>query len=77
MTSLTVGQQGEIVLPPDVLARYDLQADVPVRVIETRNGILLVPLHAGPPSKELQAELDEWSSAGTKSWELFAYEESE
>ena len=64
MTSVNVGPSGEIALPDDVRERYGLAADTPVRVIETRSGVLLVPLSRAPMSAELQSELAEWQSLG-------------
>ncbi len=60
MTSLTVGRGGEIALPEAVRERYGLIPDAPVRVIETRTGILLVPLTDAQMSPELAWELAEW-----------------
>jgi bifunctional DNA-binding transcriptional regulator/antitoxin component of YhaV-PrlF toxin-antitoxin module len=77
MTSLTVGQGGVIALPDGVRERYGLKADTPIRVVETRGGILLVPLTDAPMSSELAAELDEWQALSTQSWDLFPYEEGD
>ncbi len=73
MTSVNVGPSGEIALPGDVLARYGMATDMPVRVIETRSGVLLVPLTDAPMSLELQSELAEWQSLGAVSWEMFEF----
>ncbi len=73
MTSVNVGPSGEIALPGDVLERYGLATDMPVRVIETRSGVLLVPLTDAPMSPELQSELAEWQSLGAVSWEMFEF----
>ena len=64
MTAITVGGHGEISLPGDIRDRYGLQANRRVRIIETRNGILLVPLTDEPMSQELQRELGEWQALG-------------
>jgi bifunctional DNA-binding transcriptional regulator/antitoxin component of YhaV-PrlF toxin-antitoxin module len=74
MVDLTVGHAGEIVLPSEVRDRYGLVPDRPVRIVETRSGILLVPLADAPPSEELARELAEWQALGAESWELFPYE---
>lgn len=45
-----------------------------LRMIETRNGILLIPLTGEPMSPSLRAEIEEWQALGTESFELFPYE---
>lgn len=76
MTSLTIGQDGEIALPSVVRERYGFKPDTPVRIIETRSGILLIPVSNLPMSKDLQQEIAEWQAVGTATWELFPYEEA-
>jgi AbrB family looped-hinge helix DNA binding protein len=75
MTRLMVGHAGEISLPGEVRERYGLAPDTPVRVIETRGGILLVPFTNEPVSPELAQELTEWQSLGAAGWEMFPYED--
>ena len=75
MTSMTIGRSGEMTLPAEVQERYHLTPETPVRMIETRGGILLVPLTAGPPSDELAQELREWQALGQDAWEAFPYED--
>lgn len=65
---------GKITLPKDVVGRYRLADDTPLRMIETRNGILLIPLTDEPMSPSLCAEIEEWQALGTESFELFPYE---
>jgi bifunctional DNA-binding transcriptional regulator/antitoxin component of YhaV-PrlF toxin-antitoxin module len=77
MTSLTVGKSGEIALPDALRERYGLTPDTPVRVVETRSGILLVPLTDIPMSAALADELNEWQALSTRSWDLFPYEDSD
>jgi bifunctional DNA-binding transcriptional regulator/antitoxin component of YhaV-PrlF toxin-antitoxin module len=77
MTRLTVGHSGEIALPDELRERYALKPNTPVRIIETRNGILLVPLTDAPMSADLAAELAAWQSLGTQAWDAFPFEESE
>jgi len=74
MTRLTVGHTGEISLPGELRERYGLVPDTPVRVIETRSGILLVPLTDRPMSEDLAQELAEWQSLSAESWATFPYE---
>jgi bifunctional DNA-binding transcriptional regulator/antitoxin component of YhaV-PrlF toxin-antitoxin module len=75
MANLTVGRGGEIVLPDPVRDRYGLAPDTPVRIVETRSGILLVPLTDEPMSAELEQELEEWQSLSLQTWEMFPYED--
>ncbi len=60
--TLTVDDGGKITLPDPVRDRYQLRPDALVRIIETRNGILLVPLTNEPMSDELRRELEDWQS---------------
>lgn len=75
MNHLTIGPGGELALPDALRERYGLETDAPVRVIETRSGILLVPLTDAPMSPELQRELAEWQSLGASTWEMFEYQD--
>ena len=75
--NLLVEANGNISLPAEVRDHYGLTPDTPLRIVETRGGILLVPLNREPMSEELQRELDEWQSLGAASLEMFSYEDSE
>lgn len=75
MEILTVGPSGQIELPDDVRDRYGLSPSTPVRIVETRGGILLVPLGDGPMSPELAEELAAWQALGAQGWEMFPFEE--
>ena len=77
MTTMTIGRAGELTLPTDVQERCGMLPETPVRLIETRNGILLVPLTSAPMSAELAGELQEWQAMGQETWAQFAYEERE
>lgn len=74
MTNLTIGRGGEIALPSEVRDRYGLTPEIPIRLIETRNGILLVPLTREPMSAELARELEEWQSLSVETWGMFSQE---
>ncbi|GAC1446035.1 MAG: hypothetical protein NVSMB56_01380 [Pyrinomonadaceae bacterium] len=76
LAKLTIESDGKILLPASVRRRYKLAENVPLRVIEARNGILLVPLTDTPMSAELSAELNEWQALGAESFEMFPYEET-
>ncbi len=75
MATLTVGSAGEVFLPNGVRERYGLTPDTPIRVVETRAGILLVPQTGEPMSAGLAREIEEWQALGVESWEMFPYEE--
>lgn len=76
-SNLIVEDGGKISLPEDVREHYGLTPDTPLRIVETRGGILLVPLTHEPMSESLAQELDEWQSLGAASLEMFPYEETE
>jgi bifunctional DNA-binding transcriptional regulator/antitoxin component of YhaV-PrlF toxin-antitoxin module len=69
--NLIIEDGGKITLPETVRNRYGLAQDTPLRIIETRNGILLVPLTGEPMSESLRTELEEWQATGAGSLELF------
>jgi bifunctional DNA-binding transcriptional regulator/antitoxin component of YhaV-PrlF toxin-antitoxin module len=73
MTCLKSGSCGEITLPESLRARHGIASDTPIRVIETRNGIFLVPLTKEPMSPALTKELAEWQALAAASWENADY----
>jgi bifunctional DNA-binding transcriptional regulator/antitoxin component of YhaV-PrlF toxin-antitoxin module len=75
--NLLIENGGRITLPEDLIDRYRLDEDTPLRVIETRNGILLVPLTDQPMDDALRAELEAWQALGAESFEMFPFEDSE
>ena len=74
MTALLIQANGTIKLPKKLLKRYGFAEKVPVRLIETNEGILLVPLHNAPMSNVLKQEISEWQEASSLSLEEFPYE---
>ena len=74
MTTMIIEQDG-IVLPPDLQERCGMLPGTLVRVIETRSGILLVPLTDAPMSAELTEELQQWQELGQSAWAQFSYED--
>ena len=74
--NLTI-ENGRITLPEDVVGRYRLNDDTPVRMIETSNGILLIPLTDEPMNPSLLAEIEEWQALGAESLAQFPYESDE
>lgn len=77
MERTVIEKDGKVLLPESVRERYHLLPDTPVRLIETRTGVLLIPLTDEPPSQALQDELEWWQAAGLQGWQLFSYEESQ
>jgi len=73
--NVTIEDGGKITLPAAVRSRYGLAEHTPVRVIETRTGILLVPLTQEPMSESLADEPKAWRSIGAESFDLFPYDE--
>ncbi|MEN3002367.1 MAG: AbrB/MazE/SpoVT family DNA-binding domain-containing protein [Armatimonadota bacterium] len=76
MEQVTIGKNGELVVPPELRERYHLEPDVPVRLVETRVGILVIPLVGTLPQGLLQ-ELADWQQLGMRAWEQFPYEDTE
>ncbi len=74
--NLTI-ENGRITLPKDVIGRYRLEDDTPLRMIETRSGILLIPLTKEPMTSALSAEIADWQALAAESLELFPYESDE
>lgn len=77
MTNLSVGKQGEISLPTETRKRYNLTPDAFVRIIETRSGILIVPLSPGPMDPQLTRELEGWQELTAESWASIPYDDDE
>jgi hypothetical protein len=70
-------ENGKITLPPEVVGRYHLNDDTPVRMIETPTGIVLIPLTQEPMSNSLQAEIEEWQELAAETLGMFPFEGDE
>ena len=70
MSQNLVIQDGKISLPQDIIGRYRLDDETPVRMIETTNGILLVPLTGESMSSALADEIGEWQELGAESFAI-------
>lgn len=68
MTALLLEANGTIKLPKKSLKRYGFEQKMPVRLIETREGILLVPITDEPMSEELEQEVAEWQEAASETY---------
>ena len=75
MANVLIGIDGQIELPDTVREKYHLTPETSLRLIETRTGILLVPITDELMSEELAGELAEWQSLSLESWDMFPYEE--
>jgi hypothetical protein len=75
MDILTVGPAAQIELPGEVRDRYGTAPSTPIRIVETRGSVLLVPLGDAPMNPELAEELALWQAVGARSWEMFPFEE--
>lgn len=71
MPNLNVEPGGKIMLPDELRQRYGFREQTSIRVVETRNGVLLIPLTDAPMSPELAREAEEWQSLAASSWEMF------
>lgn len=74
--SLTALYGDELTLPHTLRERYHLTVGDSVRIIETRDGILLIPLTKEPMPVELREELLDWQSLGA-AMASFPYDEPE
>lgn len=68
---VTVEEGGKITLPDIVCSKYDLSLNTSIRIIETKTGILLIPLTQELMSEALASELSQWQALGVESWEVF------
>ncbi len=75
MSTATIDPTGSVLLSAELRSRYHLEPATTVRVVETRHGLLLIPLNNGPIPEALQRELDEWQSLDAAGWDKFPYEE--
>jgi len=75
MSTATIDAKGSVTFSAELRGRYHLDPSTQVRVIETRHGLLLVPLSAEPMAPELQRELAEWQSLDAAGWDAFPFEE--
>ena len=73
--SLVVEAGGKIRLPESITHRYNLAPDTQLRVVETRSGILLIPLTGDSMSEQLQSELADWQALSQSSLDSLSFEE--
>ena len=77
MTIMTIERDGKLALPPDIQERSGLLPETAVRVIETRDGILLVPLTDAPMSADLTEELQDRHRPGQEALAKFSYKKED
>ena len=75
MSTATIDPAGSVVLSAELRQRYHLHPSTAIRVVETRHGLLLVPLTGEPVPPDLERELDEWQSLDAAGWDAFPFEE--
>lgn len=68
---LIIEENGKLTLPENIIERYRFKKETRFRIIETQEGILLVPLTDEPLSDELKNELEEWQTLGAESLKNF------
>ena len=76
MSHVNMTKDRTISLPPDLCEKHGFNTETPIRIIETRSGILLIPITNAPMNEELARELAEWQALSTSTWEMFPYEET-
>ena len=75
MSTAIIDANGSVTLPAEMRSRYHLDTATKVRVVETKHGLLLVPLTDEPMPAALQRELDEWQSLDAGGWDAFPFEQ--
>ena len=76
MSNVMMTKEGAIPLPPELIQKHGFTSETPIRIIETRSGLLLIPLTKTPMSAELAQELAEWQALSVSTWDSFPYEEN-
>ena len=66
--TFTAKYGNDITLPKSTREKYGLKPESKVRIIETKDGILLIPLTDEPADETLLAELDEWQQLSEEVW---------
>lgn len=72
--TLTLEKDGKITLPDEIKKRYGFKSETIIKIVETSEGVLLIPLENEAVTDELKAELEDWQNLSQESWELFPYE---
>jgi hypothetical protein len=75
MANVTLKPGGVLTLPAPLCERYGMTAEVPIRIIETRSGVLLIPLTHAPMDAELEKELADWQELSSTVWDAFPFQE--
>ncbi len=74
MTAVLLETNGTVRLPKESIKRYGFEQKMSIRLIETKEGVLLVPITNQSLSEELSREIAEWHEAGSETWEDFSFE---
>ncbi len=65
---------GKVALPEELRTRFGFAQHIPIRVIETASGVLLVPLTDAPMSAALLEELADWQALTADAWAQFPFD---
>jgi HEAT repeat protein len=68
--AMPVSPSRALTLPPDLCQRYGLMPHTPLRLVPTRNGILIVPLSPAFQSEDVRREVDAWQLGNTRATTL-------
>jgi bifunctional DNA-binding transcriptional regulator/antitoxin component of YhaV-PrlF toxin-antitoxin module len=69
MSSIKMSKDGQIALPLELREKHGFSQHTPIRIVETRSGLLLVPLTNQPMSKQLEQEIAAWQALSVASWD--------
>ncbi len=75
--TVTVPYGKDLTLPDVVRDRLGLSPDTPVRMIETRDGLLLIPLTGESMPQDLLTEIADWQNLRSDTLADFPYDDEE
>ncbi|MCC7290495.1 MAG: hypothetical protein IT449_00375 [Phycisphaerales bacterium] len=55
-------------------SRHGIEPNKPLRILETRSGVLTIPLADEPMAEDLAREIEEWQALSTNAWDSFPFE---
>ncbi len=70
MNTAKLERRGVLIIPIDLCERYGLREDTVIELVETDQGILLVPPTLEALEPELRRELEAWQAARDEDWTL-------
>lgn len=75
MPMIELTPAGDIPLPSEMRDRHGFLPGAPIRVVETRSGVLLISAASRELDPEFAAELEAWQVLAATSLSAFTYEE--